>query len=317
MGERSKIEWTDATFNPWVGCSKVSQACTHCYAESWARRTGKPDLWRGERRRTTPSNWRQPLKWDAQARADGVPRRVFCASLADVFEDHPSLPPWRADLWDLISETPSLRWLLLTKRPENILRMIPDHWRSGLPSSVWVGTTVEDQARANERIPELIRVPAEVRFLSCEPLLGSLDLTRWAPGGIARWVCSECGSFFANPGRTICPVVGCSGVGTWEPNPEWRRPGGQPISWVISGGESGGGARPTKIAWFRGLRDQCAAAGIPYLHKQNGEHLSEGLDSGGFEVHTRVGKARAGRLLDGRTHDGLPPLGRAFAAAEG
>src|ERR1051326_4190826 len=121
MGQDSKIEWTDHTFNPWTGCTKVSPACANCYAEAWAKRTNIVK-WgpNAERRRTSESNWRQPLIWDCDAAKAGERKRVFCASLADVFEDRPELEPWRRDLMRLILSTHNLDWLLLTKRPENI-----------------------------------------------------------------------------------------------------------------------------------------------------------------------------------------------------
>lgn len=174
MGENSKIEWTDHTFNPWVGCEKVSPACDHCYAESWAKRTGSPGLWQGERRRTTEANWSKPYKWDRKAEIDGVPRRVFCASLADVFDNAVS-DEWRADLFRMIRHTPNLIWLLLTKRIGNAERMLPAYWGDGLPN-VWLGATVVNQDEADRDIPKLLGTPATVRFLSCEPLLGPIDL---------------------------------------------------------------------------------------------------------------------------------------------
>jgi protein gp37 len=124
MGSNSKIEWTDHTFNAWLGCDKVSPACDHCYAEAWANRTGQSELWQGARRRTTAANWSEPLKWNREAAAAGRRARVFCCSLADVFDN--KVPnDWRADLWALIAETPALDWLLLTKRIGNVAKMLP------------------------------------------------------------------------------------------------------------------------------------------------------------------------------------------------
>jgi protein gp37 len=225
MAVHSKIEWTDATFNPWVGCTKISPACDHCYAEGWAKRTGAPALWQGERRRTTAPYWRQPRKWDAMAQAAGKRAKVFAASLADIFDNQ--VPEgWRAELWALIAETPNLDWLLLTKRPQNITKMLPSPeigaWGNGWPN-VWLGTTAETQTEANQRIPHLLRVPAHLHFLSVEPLLGLVDLSRWLPGA-----CDETRAT---------------------------------VAWVICGGESGPGARPMHPDWARTLRDQCAAAG--------------------------------------------------------
>jgi protein gp37 len=176
MGE-TKIEWCDFTFNPWVGCTKVSPGCDHCYAEGWAKRTGQSSLWAGTRRRTTRSNWLQPLKWNREARETGIHRKVFCASLGDVFDNQ--VPgEWRTDLFNLIWHTQHLEWLLLTKRPQNIRAMIETSSFLGLPANVWLGTTAENQEEADRRIPHLLAVPATVRFLSCEPLLGPVDISR-------------------------------------------------------------------------------------------------------------------------------------------
>lgn len=230
MGANSEISWTDHTFNPWVGCTKVSLACDFCYAESWAKRTGHAELWAGERRHTSASNWRQPMKWDIQAEAAGKRARVFCASLADVFDNQvPS--EWRRDLLVLIKSTPNLDWLLLTKRPQNIVRMLCDPaigappWGDGWPN-VWLGTTAEDEHHYRQRWAHVAAVPACVRFLSYEPALGpigNLDL-----------------------GRVGAP------------------------DWVIVGGESGPRARPMDSAWARDVRDQCAAARVAYHFKQWG-----------------------------------------------
>lgn len=240
MAENSKIEWTDHTFNPWWGCTKVSQGCKHCYAETFAsNRTQWKNLWgpSGERRRTSEANWRKPLKWNREAQEAGVRRRVFCASMADVFESLPELDQWRADLFDLISETPHLDWLLLTKRPENVKPMLVQAGRGfqPLPPWVWIGTSVEDQMTADERIPHLLEIPATVRFLSVEPLLGPVDLVQYM------------GMFWLGMG-------------------EERRG----VDWVIAGGESGPGARPMEEKWVRSLRKQCKAFQVPFFFKQWG-----------------------------------------------
>lgn len=171
MGADTRIAWAHDTFNPWVGCARVSQGCARCYAESWAKRTGRPELWRGERRRTTPANWRKPVQWNAEAERSGAVRRVFCASLADVADEVVSAD-WRADLVGLIRATPALTWLLLTKRTDKLATLYPD-----LPPNVWVGTTVEDE-RVADRIDTLraFDTAAAVKFLSVEPLIGPLDL---------------------------------------------------------------------------------------------------------------------------------------------
>jgi len=186
MAENSKIEWCDHTFNPWVGCTKISPACDHCYAENWAKRTGQAALWMGDRRRTSFDNWHKPLLWNHRAKVAGTRHRVFCASLADVFDNQ--VPEgWRADLWALIADTPSLDWLLLTKRPQNIYKMLPPTWCADGWPNVWLGTTVENQQEADRRIPYLRAIQATVRFLSCEPLLDPIwpDLTgiHWVIAG--------------------------------------------------------------------------------------------------------------------------------------
>lgn len=176
MGKHSAIEWTDHTFNPWWGCTKVSPACAHCYAEAWSKRVGLV-LWGVDARRRyfSENHWRQPILWDRAAGLEKVRRRVFCASMADVFEARSDLDAWRIRLWELIGATPNLDWLLLTKRPENIRSIVP--WELHWPSNVWIGVTVESQDLAVKRIPHLQELHAAVKFLSCEPLLGPLELS--------------------------------------------------------------------------------------------------------------------------------------------
>jgi protein gp37 len=240
MGENSKIEWTHHTFNPWWGCVKVSEGCAHCYAETLSTHYGH-NVWGPAK--TTPrrlfgeKHWQEPLKWDRQAQREGTRKRVFCASMADVFEDHPQVVDARTRLFNLISDTPHLAWLLLTKRPENIKPMLIEAGRGfqSLPPWVWIGTSVENQEQADKRIPHLLNVPAHVRFLSCEPLLGPVDL-----------------SHLANRGGEQHGLID----------------GG--IHWVIVGGESGAGARPMHPDWARSLRDQCETAGVAFHFKQWG-----------------------------------------------
>jgi protein gp37 len=232
MGERTAIAWTDHTFNPWWGCTNVSPGCDHCYAETFAKRTGH-DVWgkTGERRFFGDKHWAEPLKWNRQAEAEGRRHRVFCASMADVFEPRDDLLPQRARLFELIGATPMLDWQLLTKRPENACGpgrwLVPPEWieeEQDWPANVWLGATVEDQQRADLRIPRLAKVPAAVRFLSCEPLLGPVRL-----GALA-------GS----------------------------------VDWVICGGESGPHHRPLNLDYARDLHDQCKRFGIPFFFKQVG-----------------------------------------------
>jgi protein gp37 len=307
MGADTKIEWATHTFNPWVGCAKISDACRSCYAESWAKRTGQADLWRGERRRTSVANWRLPLRWNRETPG----ARVFCASLADVFEGREDLDPWRDQLHDLIAQTPALTWLLLTKRPRHAAKY---HGIVELPN-VWVGTTVEHQAAANERIPALLEIPARVRFLSMEPLLGPVDLSRWLGFSDTwdRWV-GPCGCEAGRDPWSRCDD--CADRG-WEP-PTLRG-----LQWVIAGGESGGNARATDPAWAHSLRDQCVAAGVPFLWKQWGQWAPHpNQDSpwagmgrtttttpGGILMVRHADKHAAGRELAGRTWDEVPRVG--------
>ncbi len=172
MAERSAIEWTDATFNPWWGCERVSPACAHCYADTWARRYGH-DLWTPDRSRRFfgDAHWRIPLKLNRSAEAAGSPLKVFCASMADVFEAHPELDEPRQRLWSLIEATPWLCWQLLTKRPENVAEMVP--WGDPWPQNVWIGVSIENTA-FTFRADLLRELPATVRFISAEPVLASL-----------------------------------------------------------------------------------------------------------------------------------------------
>lgn len=288
MAENSGIEWTTHTFNPWTGCTKVSPACDNCYAEGWAKRSGHVE-WgpHGARRRT--KTWRDPIKWNKQAEGAAERPRVFCASLGDVFDNHKSIEQaWRRDLWDLIDQTPNLDWLLLTKRPQNVQKYAP--WRWGeWPENVWIGTTVENQEEANRRIWPLLQIPARVRFLSCEPLIGAVDLTR-----VQNY-----------HGETFNALTGfVDGFYTLK------------LDWIIAGGESGPRARPSNPQWFRDLRDQCAAADVPFLFKQWGEWVSVSEVEGPGRVFTfddgrnsrRTGTKRAGRTLDGVVHDGYPEV---------
>jgi protein gp37 len=292
MGENSAIEWTDHTFNPWIGCQRVSPGCDHCYAERLATARLRVAWGPGaERRRTVPSTWRQPLAWNRKAEREGKRARVFCASLADVFDN--AVPAeWRLDLWELIFETLHLDWLLLTKRPQNMRDMLPwKGWEKPWPN-VWLGTTAENQAEANRRIPHLLEVPAYLHFLSCEPLIGPLDLTRIEHHARGAPAC------FFNPlaGR------GVSMGSTWT----YPR-----LGWVIAGGESGHDARPAGRDWLRVVRDQCAWAGVPFFFKKWGEWApvatpSEGTHFEGGTMIRRVGKRLAGALLDGREHRAVP-----------
>ena len=324
MAENSKIEWTHHTFNPWIGCQKVGPGCDHCYAEAWDARglQQRESRWgpHADRTRTSAGNWSKPRAWNKAAAGLAERPRVFCASLADVFDNHTSiLPEWRADLWALIRATPNLDWLLLTKRPGNIAKMLPPDWGDGYPN-VWLGCTVVNQDEADRDVPKLLAVPARVRFLSMEPLLGPVDLTE-----------------LKNPAVTIGEHIYSALDCDVDPeDDEWH---GAKIHLVIVGGESGPGARPMHPDWARSLRDQCQAAGVAFFFKQWGEWESSldrdrddpdwranystnyvdrgkskwlnlaggsGFHGERFHVMRKVGKARAGRLLDGRTWDQMP-----------
>lgn len=259
MSDETHIQWTDHTFNPWWGCSRISPACRFCYADRDASRYGF-ELWRrhGERRMLSENNWRRPLKWNRDAEAKGVPARVFCASMADVFEDHPQLGEPRERLWGLIEATPWLHWQLLTKRPANVASMAP--WGADWPANVWLGTSVETQRWADARIPVLLGIPARTRFLSAEPLLGPVDLDRylWLTGA------STAGPFYDSAGRYR--FGGGAGGQTITNLPA------RDLHWVIVGGESGAGSkvRPMEIEWARSLVFQCRNADIATFVKQTG-----------------------------------------------
>ena len=360
MTQNTKIEWCDHTFNPWEGCQKVGPGCDHCYAETRnARFAGGTAINWGPgapRRRTSASNWQLPKRWNAQADAfmaqHGRRQRVFCASLADVF-DNAVDPQWRADLFELIRATPNLDWLLLTKRIGNAAAMIQAALANmdigySVPfaawpwPNVWIGATIVNQEDADRDIPKLLAVPARVRFLSMEPLLGQVDLrlpTRTWTNSRGCATCDHC----CNGDRCDDPTHFQRGRPDWAPHcrcPYCRGTGyGKPIDWVIVGGESGPGARPMHPDWARSLRDQCEAAGVPFLFKQWGEwapmtespvhpeatrlpgnlckvshdgvtadhYIAISTDGGRLRYELqRVGKKAAGRLLDGREWNGAP-----------
>jgi protein gp37 len=273
MGKNSRIEWTNHTFNPWWGCTKVSAACKYCYAEAWSKRVGQ-NVWgpKASRRFFSEGHWSEPLKWNAEARASGTPARVFCASMADVFEERVELNPWRAKLWDLIRDTPHLDWLLLTKRPEHVLEMVP--WKVQWPDNVWLGTTVEDQEGADLRLPYLAAIPARLRFISAEPLLGPLALRPWL-GRFINWVITG----------------GESGPKARPSSPSWFRSlltqcmeADVPFHFKQWGD------------WAPGDGLNLPAARLKRAAAQDGTPMF------------RVGKKAAGRILDGATWDGLPKI---------
>lgn len=179
MAELTKIEWTDRTFNPWTGCTKISPGCDNCYAEGWSKRSGHVKWGNNPRKRTTEAYWKAPLAWQSQAtaffREHGRRQRVFCASLADVFDNQVD-SSWRDDLFSLIRETPDLDWQLLTKRPQQIAKMLPADWGATGYDNVWLGFTAEDQIRFDQRKSFIDLIPAKVWFVSYEPAIGPLRI---------------------------------------------------------------------------------------------------------------------------------------------
>lgn len=313
MAENSKIEWCDHTFNPWIGCTKISDACDNCYAENFAKRF-KMAEWgpHANRLRTSAANWNKPRAWNRAAEKAGKRARVFCASLADIFDNHKSIKPkWRADFWELVRDTPHLDWLLLTKRPQNIKKYLFDGWCIG-PHNVWLGTTVENQAEAERRIPALLDVPAQVHFLSCEPLLGAVDMEVAWNGDIA--LNAKCWGECVWCAKGYTPLHNCQ---KGKQSNELCDKGYSGIDWIIAGGESGRNARPMHPNWLRSLRDQCAAANVPFFFKQWGEWAPDPELPSELQEHyellgqwdgtsRRVGKKAAGRKFEGKEYSQFP-----------
>lgn len=315
MGDKSKIEWCDATWNPVVGCSKVSEGCRNCYAFDLHGLRYKAKL----EGKQLPEQYLKPFK-EIQLFRDRLdqpyrwkrPRRIFVNSLSDLF--HPDVPfDFIGQVFSVMGYNDHHTFMVLTKRPARMLEFFK--WYQDISKdpetestepfilpNVWIGVTVENQQAADERIPLLLQTPASVRFLSCEPLLGEVNLGKWlmSPG----WAPS-----YYDPDN----IHG-------HPNAE---PTNEYINWVIVGGESGSKARPMLEDWARGLRDQCQAAIVPYFFKQRGEWMdfqeatcpdrlpasvlrrSPVATYDGTEM-IRVGKWAAGRMLDGRTWDEFP-----------
>lgn len=330
MAENTSISWCNSTWNPIRGCSRISAGCDHCYAEAMSKRNPTTlGVWGpgGTRSFGVESYWRQPAKWNEKAAEVGEIHTVFCMSLADLFEGaheqnengdwtelregpRPDYLPILERMVETFAPLTSLRVLALTKRTWNAVQW--SEARGGWPANWWLGASVENQAAAEERIPYLLKVPAAIRFLSCEPLLGPVDLSGWmAPNSDLRpghrW--AECLCSQIDPSDRPCVVCDIRGIG-----------------WVIGGGESGPHARPWHPGWARLLRDRCTAAGVPFHWKQHGEwapdcihpddtHATLGRKvcrtvarptPGRMGVMFRCGKHNAGRILDGRTWDELP-----------
>ncbi len=271
----SKIEWTDHTANYWWGCAKVSAGCANCYADTWAARFGK-DIWGVNADRELKKGvWKNVKKWDADARKRVVRERMFVQSMSDFFEDHDKIHGVRESAKRQIESLTNIDVQLLTKRPENIAKFAPE-WIDNWPQHIWIGTSVEDQDAADKRIPELLSIPAKVRFLSMEPLLGYVDLSEYL------WYSWQpcCG------GHAGC---GCAGAYMHDPSEE--------ISQVIVGGESGHGARPMQKEWVEDLQRQCQEAHVNFFFKQWGAYNEHG---------ELVGKKNSGRKLNGAFYNEIP-----------
>lgn len=293
MAETTNIAWTDATFNPWIGCTKVGPGCDHCYASVSTPARSLGVVWGAgqPRRRTSESNWRKPLQWSARpfyecrecgwrgetksncpscaAEVTTARRRVFCASLADVF-DNEVPEEWRVQLWGLIENTPNLTWLLLTKRIGNAAKMLPScRWGKTYSANpypnVWLGATIVNQEEADRDIPKLLATPAAKRFVSYEPALGPVDFV-----SAVNQVCRHEGGYMeGDTGAWICRQC--------EEQTEMDG-----LDWIIVGGESaqpGYPARPFDIAWARDTVRQCREAGVAVFVKQMGSALRVRNDS--------------------------------------
>lgn len=282
MGRDSAIPWCHDTFNGWIGCQRFSPGCENCYAETFCGRfDGAMVLGRGllagrslpvwgpaaPRRVTSPANWRKPLAWNAAALLSGQRRRVFTASLSDVFEDFhglvldeygrgvTTLDEARRRLWALMAPTPGLDWLMLTKRAGNVRRMVPASWLERWPPHVWLGFTAEDQRRFDERWPAVRDLPAAVVFCSVEPQLGPVRL----------------------------------------PDSFLERGQG---AWLICGGESGNGARSFHLSWPRRLRDACALHNVPFFMKQAGARPTQSTGDAAIWGSVEAIRHPAGAILD-------------------
>ena len=346
---KTRIEWAEVVWNPVTGCSKVSPGCKHCYAERFSRRlAGRHGYPSDDPFRVTlhPERLEQP--W-----MHGHGRRVFVNSMSDLFHRDVS-DEFIGQVFKVMAKYAQHTYLILTKRPERMLdwaekAVVPccgcgwhgmpsvcnvcygsgrHPWREHPYPWVWLGVSAETQEYADERVPLLLKTPAAVRFVSCEPLLGPINLQPWLrPVG---WWCDACGCSVPSESVTYEEThdEGTGGCGEPVEHVEAR------LDWVIVGGETGPGARPMHPQWVRDIRDACQAAGVPFFFKQWGEHVGgqvmERLSSGkpgwcnyenntatpmwthdwgdGF-VSLRVGKSVAGRLLDGRTWDALPGEG--------
>ena len=284
--ENTKIAWSHHTHNEWIGCDKVSPACKNCYAEELMdHRFGRVNWGKGQPRSlTTLKNRNKPFAWDRQAAAAGTKIKVFCSSLSDVFDDDKTSPldEWRKGLFEKIEKTPNLYWLLLTKRPQNVMDMVPASWRSGFPEHVWLGASAENQEWLEKRMKHMREIPVSVRFLSCEPLLGPLDFGQW----LGDHDCHACGKRFwgdsvrdrfiksvdftdhgGESALDTCPHCGYDNVDEEDATVGFDNLENE-INWIIAGGESGKFFRPMNMDWVRSIRDQCVSAKVPFFLKQ-------------------------------------------------
>lgn len=280
MAETTKIAWCRSTFNPWIGCAKVSPGCDHCYAEAQDAR-GRWDEGRRHwgvgvpRYRTSAANWRVPLAWNRKAARE---RRtglgfwpVFCGSLCDVF-DNEVPEEWRGALWELIEATPHLTWLLLSKRIGNAVKMLPRSWVTTPKDNVWLGASVVNQEEADRDIPKLLKTPAAKRFVSYEPALGPVDFDGGiydGPGYLRGW--------HTEPRH----ASGCDGSCSAGRCPQPAQIQNERLDWIIIGGESSQGgkeARPFNLAWARSTIAQCRMAGVSVFVKQLGSAPFERVD---------------------------------------
>jgi protein gp37 len=302
MGASTSIEWADATVNWWAGCTAVSPACDHCYAKQMAGRLWGTKWGPGQPRTQFSGPVETLHALDRKAKRLGRPLRVFHNSLSDFFDNE--VPQDRRDLaFQTMLETPNLIHMLLTKRIGNVPGMLPplvNQFDKIFPN-IWIGATICNQEEADRDIPKLLQVPAAKRFLSMEPLLEPVDLQMHLPVARGR------NGWFALPA-----VESSDGDRAASGGAPRIIPREQDLHWIIVGGESGHLARPMHPDWARSLRDQCHAAGVPFMFKQWGEHAPNWLndDAGnkisGSEWIDRMGKKIAGRLLDGRTWDEVP-----------
>jgi protein gp37 len=300
LADTTKIEWADATANFWIGCTQISPACDRCYAKSYAERFGIVE-WNGPPKKCEAG--RAVVRaMQRRALATGETPLVFVNSLSDFFDKNAD-PAWRQEALEDMEAAPDVIFLLLTKRIGNVIEFMSVGGRRKWPANLRLGITVPNQPEADRDIPKLLATKAHYGipwvFLSIEPMLGQIDLTHIVVPPLPHG------------GRQFREKIDCLKGRVEDDNKRNR------VDWVICGGESGRNARPMHPAWALSLRDQCAAAGVPFFFKQWGEFEADvvGTDDArsiamppGHIEFRRVGKARAGRKLNGIEHNARPPL---------